>query len=330
MTAPNPQHATSYLLQCDDNQLAQQLFGPQNVNLHQIEKSLHVTLNVRGASVHIEGEPHAQELAYRVMQQLYDMLKKGQPVYREDVTQAIRILSADQNADLASVFRESIYIPAKKKVITPRNQNQRSYLEAMRTNDLVFTIGPAGTGKTYLAVAMAVHFLLSKQVQRIVLSRPAVEAGERLGFLPGDIAEKINPYLRPLYDALYDMLEPERVLHLMETDIIEIAPLAFMRGRTLNSSFIILDEAQNCTTEQMKMMLTRIGFGSRAVVAGDVTQTDLPEERASGLLDAADRLKEVNGIAFQYFNDKDVVRHELVAKIVKAYGNGRTKNQSSK
>jgi len=319
MSVPIPRESDVFRFQCDDNELAQCLYGPQNQHLQLLEKALKVTINVRGAMLHITGDAHASSLALRIVQELYDVLKKGRPVYREDVDQALRILSADANADLQSVFRESISIPSNNKVVTPRSQNQRSYLEAMRKQDLVFAIGPAGTGKTFLAVAMAIHYLMAKKVNRIILARPAVEAGENLGFLPGDIIEKINPYLRPLYDALYQLLSYDKVRHLMETDIIEIAPLAFMRGRTLNSSFIILDEAQNCTVEQMKMLLTRIGFGSRAVVAGDVTQTDLPEHRPSGLLDAEKRLKKIPGIAFQHFTDEDVVRHELVSQIVRAY-----------
>ena len=319
MSAPVRRESESIKMQCDDIDLAQQLYGPQNEYLRLIEKKLHVTVNTRGNQLTVVGEAHDAQLAEKVLQELYAMLKAGQPVFREDVDRAIRILSENHDANLATIFRESIFIPTKKRVITPRNQSQRSYLEVMRNHDLVFAIGPAGTGKTYLAVAMAVHFLLTKKVNRVVLSRPAVEAGERLGFLPGDIAEKINPYLRPLYDALYDMLGPDQVHHLMETDIIEVAPLAFMRGRTLNSAFIIVDEAQNCTIEQLKMALTRIGFGSRAVVAGDVTQTDLPEGQALGVLDAEKRLKTIEGIAFQYFGEGDVVRHDLVAKIVSAY-----------
>ncbi len=303
----------------DDNQLAQKLFGPQSENLKRLESRLKVTIHVRGTELSLEGETHDSELAEQVLHQLYGMLKNGYPVYREDIDRAVQLLSSDSDADLSEIFQRSIFIPAKKKVITPRSQNQRTYLEEIRANDLVFAIGPAGTGKTYLAVASAIHALLEKKVSRVILSRPAVEAGERLGFLPGDIAEKINPYLRPLYDALYDMMDYEQVMHFMERGVIEVAPLAFMRGRTLSSAFIILDEAQNCSSEQMKMFLTRIGSGSQAVVAGDVTQIDLPEGKKSGLLETEKLLTDIPGLVFQYFDEKDIVRHELVSKILKAY-----------
>ncbi len=319
MNPPKLHSVEAYRFQCDDHQLAQQLFGPQHNNLRFIEDKLHVTINERGGVLQISGDKHPAELAHKVLEQLYGMLKTGMPVYHEDVDRAIKILSANQDAGLTEVYNKSIHIPARKKNIMPRSQNQRSYLEAMRQQDLVFGIGPAGTGKTYLAVAMAVHLLLTKRVSRIVLSRPAVEAGEKLGFLPGDMTEKVDPYLRPLYDALYDMVEHEKVMNYIETGVIEVAPLAFMRGRTLSNSFVILDEAQNCTIQQMKMVLTRIGTGSRAVVSGDVTQTDLPKGTESGLRDAERRLKEVQGIGFQYFDQQDVVRHELVARIIQAY-----------
>lgn len=319
MGAPLKDASEGFRLQCDDNGLAQQLFGPHNENLLRLEKVLNVTINVRGAALQVEGEVHAAALAHKVLTELYGLLKKGLPVYREDVDRALKILSADAGADLPRIYKESIYIAARHKVITPRSQNQRSYLETIKESDLVIAIGPAGTGKTYLAVAMAVQALMAKDVTRIILSRPAVEAGERLGFLPGDMVEKVNPYLRPLYDALYDMLDHEKIMSFMDSGVIEVAPLAFMRGRTLNSAFIILDEAQNCTPDQMKMMLTRIGHGSKAVVAGDVTQTDLAADTPSGLTDAARRLKNIKGIAIQRFSEEDVVRHELVSQIIRAY-----------
>ncbi len=317
-TAKTESHET-LRFECDDNALAQQLFGPQNRNLLRIEEILEVRINVRGASLQIEGDLHSVDLSHRVLSQLYGLLKKGLPIYKEDVERALKILSSDQDADLSTIYKESVYITGRKKIITPRSQHQRSYLEAMQSKDLVFAVGPAGTGKTYLAVAMAVQALKAKEVSRIILSRPAVEAGEKLGFLPGDLVEKINPYLKPLYDALYDMMDHEKIMHLMDSGVIEVAPLAFMRGRTLNSAFVILDEAQNCTKEQMKMMLTRIGLDSRTVVAGDITQTDLSDERPSGLTDAIARLKGVKGIFIQEFTHEDVVRHELVARIIRAY-----------
>lgn len=323
MGEPLTNSQDSFRLQCDDNELAQQLFGPHNENLHRIEKFLNVTIHQRGGSLQVEGEVSAAELAHKVLVKLYALLKKGLPVYREDIDRALKILASDGDADLTAVYKESVYIPAKRKIITPRSQNQRSYLEAIRTKDLTIAIGPAGTGKTYLAVAMAVQSLMAKEVSRIILSRPAVEAGERLGFLPGDMVEKVDPYLRPLYDALYDMLDYEKIIDFKDSGVIEVAPLAFMRGRTLNSSFIILDEAQNCTLDQVKMMLTRIGFGSKTVVAGDVTQTDLPPERPSGLIDAAKRLKKIKGVHVQYFDECDVVRHELVSRIIQAYNGER-------
>jgi phosphate starvation-inducible PhoH-like protein len=236
-----------------------------------------------------------------------------------EVRAAIRMLEDDAGADLKAVFAEAIPVPSRKKWIAPKSIGQKRYVEAIRNHDMVFAIGPAGTGKSFLAVAMAVSALMKREVARIVLTRPAVEAGERLGFLPGDLYEKVHPYLRPLYDALYDMLEAEKVASLMEKGAIEVAPLAYMRGRTLNDSFIILDEAQNSTAEQMKMFLTRLGFNSKMVVTGDVTQVDLPASRGSGLIEVQTVLKGVPGIAFVYFDDQDVVRHQLVSAIIRAY-----------
>ena len=229
------------------------------------------------------------------------------------------MISDDRNVSLEDVFLDAVYVSAKKKVITPKSLAQKRYIDAMRKHDLVIGIGPAGTGKTYLAMAMAVASLMKQEVDRIVLTRPAVEAGEKLGFLPGDIAEKVNPYLRPLYDALHDMMDFERASRLVERGVIEVAPLAFMRGRTLNDSFVILDEAQNTSSDQMKMFLTRLGFHSKAVITGDITQVDLPENKVSGLIEVQGILKGIEGIAFVYFSDKDVVRHPLVQDIVKAY-----------
>ena len=302
-----------------DNNLARNLFGAQDEHLRSLEEKLDVQINVRGADVSLSGNESDIDIASKLLNDFYRLLKKGYPIFGSDIEQAVRILSKDREADLHDVFVNSIFIPAKGKVIVPKSYHQKDYIDAIRENDLVFAIGPAGTGKTYLAVAMAIMALTKKLVSRIVLVRPAVEAGEKLGFLPGDMVEKINPYLRPLYDALYDMIEVEKVASLRESGAIEVAPLAFMRGRTLNSSFVILDEAQNCTQEQMKMFLTRLGFGSKTVVTGDVTQIDLPPGQVSGLVKAEKLLTGVPGISFQYFDGGDVMRHPLVTEIINAY-----------
>jgi phosphate starvation-inducible PhoH-like protein len=303
----------------DDQQLANLLFGQANKNLKQIEKILGVRLSSKGFDLYIQGDAVQVELCRRLLEELYALLRKGYPLYPTDIDYAVRILAADSKARLGDIFLDTIWISARKKMIAPKSLAQKTYIDAIRTNDVVFGIGPAGTGKTYLAMAMAVSFLLKKEVARIVLVRPAVEAGERLGFLPGDIAEKVNPYLRPLYDALFDMVDRDRGQELIDKGVIEVAPLAFMRGRTLNDAFVILDEAQNTTAEQMKMFLTRLGFGSRAVVTGDITQIDLPSGRISGLREALDVLKGIKGICFNYFTDRDVVRHPIVQAIVQAY-----------
>lgn len=303
----------------EDQRLANLLFGQANINLQQIEQILGVTIDSKGSELNIAGDDHQVTLAQRLFEELYSLLKADYPLYPPDIDYAIRILSADGKARLKDIFLDTVCISARKKIISPKSLAQKDYIEAIRHNQIVFGIGPAGTGKTYLAMAMAVSFLLKKEVARIVLVRPAVEAGEKLGFLPGDIAEKVNPYLRPLYDALFDMLDYERGQMLIEKGIIEVAPLAFMRGRTLNDAFVILDEAQNTTAEQMKMFLTRLGFGSRAVITGDITQIDLPTGRKSGLKDAADVLQGIKDIHFNYFSDRDVVRHPIVQAIVKAY-----------
>jgi len=302
-----------------DVQLAQQLIGEQNANVQRLAAGVGVKIDVRGNSVAIQGDAIACELARNVLRQLYGLLKSGYPVYGPDVDQAVAILAADAKADLRRVFLDTVYVTAKKRAVTPKSPAQKAYIDAMRESDMVFGIGPAGTGKTYLAMAMAVASLTKGLVNRIILTRPAVEAGEALGFLPGDLAEKVDPYLRPLYDALHDMVRFERANSLIQQGVIEVAPLAFMRGRTLNDAFVILDEAQNTTGEQMKMFLTRIGFNSKAVITGDITQTDLPEGKVSGLVQGVEILKHIDGIRFIYFSKQDVVRHRLVQAIIQAY-----------
>jgi len=302
-----------------DQHQANLLFGQQNRNLKQIERSLGVKIGSKGSELTLQGEQLQVELAWRLLGELVVLLVEGYPLFPTDIDYAIRILSADSHARLKDIFLDTILISSRKKIISPKSMAQKAYIDAVRHNDVVFGVGPAGTGKTYLAMAMAVSVLLKKEVSRIVLVRPAVEAGEKLGFLPGDLAEKVNPYLRPLYDALYDMVDFEKGQALIEKGVVEVAPLAFMRGRTLNDAFVILDEAQNTTAEQMKMFLTRLGFGSKAVITGDVTQVDLPTGRASGLVQAIRVLKGVEGIHFTYFTDLDVVRHPIVQSIVKAY-----------
>jgi phosphate starvation-inducible PhoH-like protein len=302
-----------------DIELARQLFGEHNSHLQRISAAVDVRIHARGNTVNIEGDPILTKLAENILQQLYDLLKNGYPVFETDVDYAVRVLSSDDRIKLKELFLDTVYITSKKRAITPKSKAQKDYIEAIRTNDIVFGIGPAGTGKTYLAMGMAVAALSNKLVSRIILTRPAVEAGEALGFLPGDLAEKVDPYLRPLYDALHDMMRFEKVTNLLQQGIIEVAPLAFMRGRTLNDSFIILDEAQNTTSEQMKMFLTRIGFNSKAVITGDITQIDLPADRLSGLIETKNILRDIKGIKIIFFSKRDVVRHKLVQDIIKAY-----------
>ncbi|MDP2600044.1 MAG: PhoH family protein [Deltaproteobacteria bacterium] len=306
-------------LKFDDNRIARDLFGSGDQHLKSLEKSLGVDIHVRGTDLKIEGSPTDVQLGEKVLNELYQMIKKGYPIMGSDIEQAIRTLTRNSKTNLESVFLDSIFIPARKKAITPRSIGQKEYIESIRKNDLVFGIGPAGTGKTYLAVAVAVAALMKKQYRRLILARPAVEAGERLGFLPGTMQEKVDPYLRPLYDALYDMLDVEQVDRMIENDEIEIAPLAFMRGRTLHNSFVILDEAQNCTTMQMKMCLTRLGLDSKMVVTGDITQIDLPNGQESGILDAMRVLEGIEGINIHYLTEADVVRHPIVKRVIKAY-----------
>ncbi len=300
-------------------ELARQLFGEHNVHLQRIADALAVRINTRGDTVSIDGDPIAAALAGNTLEQLYGLIQKGYPVYPNDIDYAVRVLSADDRAQLKDIFLDTVYITAKKRAITPKSPTQKAYIDAMRRCDIVFGIGPAGTGKTYLAMAMAVAALQKGTVSRIILTRPAVEAGEALGFLPGDLTEKVDPYLRPLYDALHDMMRFEKVSSLMQRGVIEVAPIAFMRGRTLNDAFIILDEAQNTTSEQMKMFLTRLGYNSQAVVTGDITQIDLPAAKSSGLIEASQILQNINDIEFIFFSHTDVVRHRLVQDIIRAY-----------
>ncbi len=303
----------------DDNRLANHLFGVQGEHVKRIEGALGVRIATKANTIAIYGDDIEVDLSRRLVQELYSLLKKGYPLFPSDIDYSIQILSSDNSVNLEEIFLDTIYISSKKRVITPKSIVQKEYMDAIRHYDIVIGIGPAGTGKTYLAMAMAVSFLLKKEVDRIVLTRPAVEAGEKLGFLPGDMYEKVNPYLRPLYDALHDMMDFDRTSKLIEKGVIEVAPLAFMRGRTLNDSFVILDEAQNTASEQMKMFLTRLGFNSKAVITGDITQVDLPENKNSGLIEIQGILKDIEGISFVYFSEKDVVRHPLVTDIIKAY-----------
>ncbi len=311
-----------------DNNQAGVLYGELNKNLQLVEENTGATIHVRGNGVHISGLGHEVDLTADLLKQFYQLLNKGFKLYSSDFAFGLRVLEANPKARLDKIFLDKVYITAQNRVISPKTQNQKSYIDAIRNNDIVFAIGPAGTGKTYLAVAMAVSALVSGQVRSIILTRPAVEAGEKLGFLPGDLAQKVNPYLRPLHDALSDMLGSDKSADFIEQGIIEIAPLAFMRGRTLGDAFIILDEAQNTTREQMKMFLTRIGFDSLAVITGDVTQVDLPNPKQSGLLHAKSLLQGIPGIQFCNFTKQDVVRHPLVQKIIAAYEQSGSKHRN--
>lgn len=303
----------------DDNHLVQQLAGEQNSYLKIIEKQLDIRIHLRGNQFTLSGDKPQVELTERLLHQLMEILQKGYPLFASDILYSIRILSENIHRDLKDILLDQVFIASNKRVITPKSVKQKEYIEAIRNHDIAFGIGPAGTGKTYLAMAMAVAAMSREQVRRIVLVRPAVEAGEKLGFLPGDLAEKVNPYLRPLYDALHDMMDYEKAANLIARGAIEVAPLAFMRGRTLNDAFVILDEAQNTTREQMKMFLTRLGLGSKAVITGDITQIDLPENKASGLVEAISLLKGIDGIRLVFFTNRDVVRHRLVQEIIQAY-----------
>jgi phosphate starvation-inducible PhoH-like protein len=296
------------------------LFGTRDENLHVLEDGLNITIDLRSDSIELEGAARDVARAEQLFSDYEQLQRTGFTFNNGDLNSMLRVLVADPTVSLRGLAEASKQRSfGGRRMVQPKSLNQRRYLEAIEQHDMVFGIGPAGTGKTYLAVAMAISALLAKRVNRIILARPAVEAGERLGFLPGTLQEKIDPYLRPLYDALYDMLDPERVDRYLEKSVIEIAPIAFMRGRTLNDSFVILDEAQNTTSEQMKMFVTRLGFNSKAVITGDVTQIDLPSARRSGLLEAIDILKKVEGLSFVYFDQGDVVRHHLVQRIIQAY-----------
>jgi len=302
-----------------DPALIHSLLGEHNCNLNQLASLLNVDFGSRGNEIQINGSSLDVELAELVLNNLLVLLSKGYHLYPVDIDYAVNILRSNSSIKLVDIFFDTVLVSARNKYIAPKSLAQKTYIDAIRIHDVVFGVGPAGTGKTYLAMALAVAAWQKKQVQRIVLVRPAVEAGEKLGFLPGDIAEKVNPYLRPLYDALFDMVDLHKGQSMIEEGIVEVAPLAFMRGRTLNDSFIILDEAQNTTNEQMKMFLTRIGFGSKAVITGDITQIDLPSGRPSGLLQALRILPNVEGIKITRFSDLDVVRHPIVQRIVRAY-----------
>ncbi len=310
------------------------IYGRLDTTLKVMEEALGIEASIRGSKVFLQGEEKAVNKAQRFIKELYSINSTGYAINPDDIRFVLKALDetspndsgsmdpAMENNSSASIkeyFLSNIPVSSKKKYIVPRSEAQKEYIDAIRKYDMVIGIGPAGTGKTYLAMAMAINALLTKQVSRIILARPAVEAGERLGFLPGDLYEKVNPYLRPLYDALFDMMEAEKAYRLIDKGVIEIAPLAFMRGRTLNDSFIILDEAQNTTSEQMKMYLTRLGFNSKTVITGDITQIDLPAEKVSGLVEAERILKGINDLRFVYFSEKDVVRHKLVQHIIKAY-----------
>jgi len=305
-------------LSFDDTNVARNLFGPRDENITYLKKYFNIRASIRGNHLTIIGNKKDIENTNRVINELQGIVRKGLAINPADIDHAVRYLSHTQG-DMEELHKDQIYIMPSKKVITPKSKNQKLYLDAIKKHDMVIGIGPAGTGKTYLAMAMALSSYFRKEVSRIILTRPAIEAGEKLGYLPGTMYEKVNPYLRPLHDALFDMVDMDRASRLMEKGVIEIAPLAFMRGRTLNDAFVILDEAQNTASEQMKMFLTRLGFSSKTVITGDITQIDLPDKKTSGLVEVQSVLKGIKGIRFIYFSEKDVVRHPLVQKIIRAY-----------
>ena len=318
-TATGSDAESGQRLVLDDNHAAMQLFGQSNEHLRLIERELGISIHARGNELRFTGPDAQVAVARSLLEQLFSLVKRGRALDRADIARAMAMLSQDRSADVREVFQDTVLVASRARPISPKGLKQKAYVDAIRAHDIVFGIGPAGTGKTYLAMAMAVKSLLDRECKRIVLARPAVEAGEKLGFLPGNMAEKVNPYLRPLYDALHDMMDFERAEQLIERGVIEVAPLAFMRGRTLNDAFVILDEAQNATSEQMRMFLTRLGFNSKAVITGDVTQVDLPSGQRSGLAESATLLTGISGIAFCSFTELDVVRHPLVQKIILAY-----------
>ena len=327
---------SSRTLEFDDPELASQLFGPHNAHLTHLGKHCGAHLDSRGSSLIIHcHNPDTRNRLCNVFTQFYALLRQGHTVSQSELLQGYAMLGEDPTLDLGGVYRDAVFLQSPRRSVTARNLAQKRYLHALRSSEMTFAVGPAGTGKTYLAVAMSISMFLQNRVKRIVLTRPAVEAGERLGFLPGDLAEKVNPYLRPLYDALHDMLPQPKVASMLETGCIEVAPLAFMRGRTLNDACIILDEAQNTTQEQMKMFLTRLGMNSRAVITGDITQIDLPVQAGqdaqarSGLVRALHILAGLRGISFIHFTEQDVVRHPLVSAIVSAYDKYRHENSSN-
>jgi len=309
------------------NEEARTLFGKHDENLKLIEERFNLKTVARGDDLTVSGKAKDAEKASRVINELLLTIRQGGMIKKHEIQYAIQAVSQDKSASLHDIYLDKIEVSSKRMYITPKSRTQKAYIDAIKHHDIVFGIGPAGTGKTYLAMAMAVNALKKQIVSRIILTRPAVEAGESLGFLPGDMYDKVTPYLRPLYDALYDMMEVDKIQNYIERGVIEVAPLAYMRGRTLNDSFIILDEAQNSTTEQMKMFLTRLGFDSKTVITGDITQSDLPKGKVSGLVQVKGLLKHIKGLKFIEFSDEDVVRHELVQQIIKAYKDLEVENR---
>jgi phosphate starvation-inducible PhoH-like protein len=305
-------------MQFEDNNIVRELYGQQNENLKEIENLYGIKIHSRGGKLSLEGKSNEVESAYKFLSKIYTLMEKGYSLDTGDLELASRIVN-ENSIQLEDVFLDTVCVSTRKKIIAPKSLTQKLYIESIRKHDIVFGVGPAGTGKTYLAMAMAISAFVNKEVNRIILTRPAVEAGEKLGFLPGDLSQKVDPYLRPLLDALYDMMDYDKASRLIDKNAIEVAPLAFMRGRTLNDAFVVLDEAQNTTPMQMKMFLTRLGFNSKAVITGDTTQIDLGKGEKSGLLEAESLVKKIEGISFVYFSKNDVVRHPLVRQIIEAY-----------